>query len=303
MTWPRYVPSESYCFVTRRCAQRKFLLKPSKAANRAFEYCLAWAAHKTGVQVLCSVVLSNHYHLGLYDPEGRVSEFMRELNRLVAKHHNTMYRRRENLFSSDKFSKVLLESAIDVVRRLVYTLDNPVKADLVDTARHWPGVISLPEHLATTKTVKRPPLFFRENGQMPKTLELTYHKPELFEHLDDDTYRDWVARMVATREALRRRQREEKGRKVLGRRAVLAQHHEDSPSSDEKPFAPNPRVGIADKWRRIEAIQRLVGFLKEYAECLRRWRAGNREVVFPYGTYAMRVFHGARCAQAPPAPA
>jgi putative transposase len=179
MTWPRYVPSESYCFVTRRCAQRKFLLKPSKAGNRAFEYCLAWAAHKTGVQVLCSVVLSNHYHLGLYDPEGRVSEFMRELNRLVAKHHNTMYRRRENLFSSDKFSKVLLESAIDVVRRLVYTLDNPVKAELVDTARHWPGVISLPEHLATTKTVKRPPLFFRENGHMPKTLELTYHKPQL----------------------------------------------------------------------------------------------------------------------------
>lgn len=303
MTWPRYVPSKSYCFVTRRCTQRKFLLKPSQAANRAFEYCLAWAAQKTGVQVLFSVVLSNHYHLGLYDPKGRVSEFMCELNRLVAKHHNTMFRRRENLFSTDKYSKVLLESAIDVVRRLIYTLDNPVKAELVDTARHWPGVISLPEHLATTKTVKRPPLFFRKDGDMPKTLELTYHKPDLFEHLDDDTYRAWIARMLETREALRRRQREESGRKVLGRRAVLAQHHEGSPSSDEAPFAPNPRVGIADKWRRIEAIQRLAGFLKEYAECWRHWKAGNREVVFPYGTYAMRVFHKARCAQAPPAPA
>jgi hypothetical protein len=64
MTWPRYVPSESYCFVTRRCTQRKFLLKPSKAANRAFEYCRAWASQKTGVQVLFSVVLSNHVHLG-----------------------------------------------------------------------------------------------------------------------------------------------------------------------------------------------------------------------------------------------
>jgi putative transposase len=303
MTWPRYVPPDSYCFVTRRCTQRKFLLKPSKAGNRAFEYCLAWAAQVTGVQILFSVVLSNHYHLGLYDPEGRVSDFMRELNRQVAKHHNTMYRRRENLFSSDKFSCVRLESAIDVARRLVYALDNPVKAGLVDTARHWPGVISLPEQLATTKTVKRPPLFFREDGDLPETLELTYHKPALFEHLDDDTYRGWVARMVEAREALRRRQREESGRKLLGRRAVLAQHHEAVPSSHEAPFQPNPRVGAADPWRRIEAIQRLVGFVKEYAECWRRWRNGNRDVLFPFGTYAMRVFHGARCAQAPPAPA
>jgi hypothetical protein len=63
------------------------------------------------------------------------------------------------------------------------------------------------------------------------------------------------------------------------------------------------RVGAADKWRRIEAIQRLVVFLKEYAECWRRWKAGNRTVVFPHGTYAMRVYHGVTCAQAPPAPA
>jgi putative transposase len=139
-------------------------------------------------------------------------------------------------------------------------------------------------------------VFFRKNGDMPETLELTYHKPDLLEHLDDDTDLDWVARMFETREALGRRQREESGHKVLGRRAVLAQHH-------EAPFTPNPRVGVADKWRRIEAIQRLVGFLKQYAECWRLWKAGNRDVVFPHGTYAMRVFHGARCAQAPPASA
>jgi putative transposase len=241
--------------------------------------------------------------LGLYDPEGRVPEFMRELNRLVAKHHNTMYGRRENLFSSDKYSLVRLESAIDVVRRLVYVLDNPVKAGLVDAARHWPGVISLPEHLATTKTVERPPLFFRQDGEMPETLELTYHKPDLFSHLSDEAYRAWIARMVTTREALRRRQREESGRKVLGRRAVLDTHHEDQPSSHEANFKPNPRVGAADPWRRIEAIQRLVGFLKQHAASWLRWKAGERDVVFPFGTYAMRVYHGAACAQAPPAPA
>jgi hypothetical protein len=65
--------------------------------------------------------------------------------------------------------------------------------------------------------------------------------------------------------------------------------------------SPSTACGEAPVGRK-DPIQRLVVFLKEYAECLRRWRAGNREVVFPYGTYAMRVFHGARCAQAPPTP-
>jgi putative transposase len=225
---------------------------------------------------------------------------MRELNRQVAKHHNAMYRRRENLFSSDKYSLVRLESGLDVARRLLYTLDNPIKAGLVAAARQWPGVISLPQHLATTKTVKRPQLFFREDGDMPETLQLTYHKPDLFSELDDDRYRAWISRMLEAREALRRQQRERSGRKVLGRRAVLAQHHEDAPSSLEKSFQPNPRIGIGDNWRRIEAIQRLVGFMKEYAECWRRWKSGTRDIVFPFGTYAMRVLHRVACAQAPP---
>ena len=34
-------------------------------------------------------------------------------------------------------------------------------------------------------------------------------------------------------------------------------------------------------------------------EVLARWRAGDRDVVFPAGTYKMRVVHGARCAESP----
>lgn len=300
MTWPRCILDGSYCFVTRRCTQRKFLLKPSEATNAAFRYCLAWAAQRTGVKVLFSVVLSNHYHLGLYDPHARVPEFMRELNRLVAKHHNTMFRRRENLFSSDKYSLVRLEGALDVIRRLVYTLENPVKAGLVEKAEDWPGVVSLPEQLATKTAVTRPKLFFREDGSMPETLELEYHKPELFAHMSDEDYRQWVTRMLRTREALRREQRGDKP--VLGIRAILAQHHEDSPDTPrEDLFAPNPRIGAADERQRIEAIQRLKSFLKSYADALARWMKGDRGVEFPCGTYWMRVTHRARCAQAPPA--
>jgi hypothetical protein len=80
---------------------------------------------------------------------------------------------------------------------------------------------------------------------------------------------------------------------------IVPQPGSGIPHPLEEPFQPNPRIGIADKWRRIEAIQRLVGFLNEYAECWRRWKAGTRDVVFPFGTYAMRVVHRSTESPAP----
>jgi hypothetical protein len=73
---------------------------------------------------------------------------------------------------------------------------------------------------------------------MPKTLELTYQKPELFSHLTDEAYRAWVARMTATREAHRRRQREEKGRKVPLRHL----RHARLPWSRLRPGSACPRL-------------------------------------------------------------
>jgi hypothetical protein len=58
----------------------------------------------------------------------------------------------------------------------------------------------------------------------------------------------------------------------------------------------NPRVAARDKWKRIEALGRLVEFLRSYRSAWAAWRAGETEVTFPYGTYWMRVAHGVPCA-------
>src|SRR5690606_24620148 len=42
------------------------------------------------------------------------------------------------------------------------------------------------------------------------------------------------------------------------------------------------------------------GFLGEHAEALDDWRAGNRAVSFPAGTYLMRALHGANVADPHP---
>ena len=53
-----------------------------------------------------------------------------------------------------------------------------------------------------------------------------------------------------------------------------------------------------DKWRRIEALQRLTTFLRVFREAFRAWARGVRDVVFPAGTYLMQVHHGVSCAAA-----
>ena len=49
---------------------------------------------------------------------------------------------------------------------------------------------------------------------------------------------------------------------------------------------------------RERRIKELEDWRAEYQEALDKWRAGKRRVVFPYGTYGMRVFHSAKVAAA-----
>jgi REP element-mobilizing transposase RayT len=60
VTAPRQVLPGTAYLVTRRCAQREFLLRPSPATNAVFLYVLAVAACRFGIRVHAFCVLSNH---------------------------------------------------------------------------------------------------------------------------------------------------------------------------------------------------------------------------------------------------
>ncbi len=115
----RVIPGATY-LLTRRCARRMFLLVPSAETNRVFGYCLAVAAERFGVIIHGYVVMSNHWHAVVTDPHGRISEFMQLVHALVARCMNRMLGTRENFWSSDKPSVVLLAEAEDVLSKLVY---------------------------------------------------------------------------------------------------------------------------------------------------------------------------------------
>ena len=286
--------------ITRRCLGRRYLLKPTKRHNQAWLYCLAWAAQRTGVRILWTTVMSNHHHAGVHDPEGNISDFCRELHRLVAKHHNASFGRFEYFWAPGPPSRVHLIDPEDVLDKLLYSLANPVSADLVERATQWPGVNTAPKQLCSRRFISRPRAYFRTDGTMPESIELEYARPPGFEDLSDEDFRTLVAERLRGRERDAAAARSKKpGRAVLGRRAIRRQHHEDAPANFERRFKLNPQVAAKDKGRRIEALQRLKAFVAHYRAALARWRAGERDVEFPFGTNAMRRFHGVTCCPAP----
>ncbi|MBN2527415.1 MAG: hypothetical protein JXR76_13555, partial [Deltaproteobacteria bacterium] len=51
------------------------------------------------------------------------------------------------------------------------------------------------------------------------------------------------------------------------------------------------RLPYLDKWLR-DAIKRYKEFVSSNWEALKEWKKGNRDILFPAGTYAIRILSG-----------
>ena len=134
---PRPVLPRQFYLVTRRCAQRQFLLRPDAATNNAFLYCLIAAALRSEIDVLLPCAMSNHYNAVIYDRAGRYPEFIEHFHKLLARSQNALRGRWENLWSCEQTCVVNLVDRDAVIDKLVYTASNPVADQLVDRAHHW----------------------------------------------------------------------------------------------------------------------------------------------------------------------
>ncbi len=297
MTAPRQILPGTVYLVTRRCSERRLFLRPCVLTNAIFLYVLAIAArlHRVEVHALC--VLSNHYHLLVTDREARLPAFMQYLDSLIARAVNASLGRWEGFWSSDNsYSAVSHDGTDDIVRKAAYVLANPVSAGLVPTAREWPGLWTAPEQLGTaTLVAPRPDVFFSPNGDMPERAELVLTTPRGFASAAE--FQSLVAAAITAVEDEKRAELGSDG--FLGVKRVLRQSPFSRPAPGEPRRELNPRIAARDKWKRIEAISRLLDFLHAYRSALKRRREGVLSVVFPAGTYQLRVEHGVTCAPAP----
>ncbi|MBT8492278.1 MAG: hypothetical protein KJO07_04395 [Deltaproteobacteria bacterium] len=279
--------------------QRCLYLKPSrqKKVAKAFRYCVARAATLTGVKVHIVVVMGNHYHLIVSDPLGLLPYFTECLNKNLARCLNSLYSRGENFWAGAVTpSYVRLDSPADVLEKCAYALVNPVEAGLVSARKLWPG--ELLEQPGVYKAPK-PGWFFRpedEGGELPDIayLELT---PAPASSTAAESIR-LIREAADARQKMLRTARLAEGKSFLGADAVLRQKIDGSPNSFEPRRTLSPTLACRDKWRRIELLQATTEFRRDYKSAMEQWMAGNREAVFPLGTYKMRVIHRARIAEA-----
>lgn len=292
MARPRPVIPGKFLFITRRCTQREYLLRPDEEVNNAFTYCLGEAAQRCEIDVILSQMITNHQHTSLYDEHGREVEFREHFHKMVAKVMNAYRGRWENFWSAEEPCVVETITAEDLLDKLVYIATNPVKDGLVEKVHHWPGP-NFVKALLTGKKMKarRPKHFFSENGTMPREIELALQLPEHFQ--GKELFLAELKRRIAEVEEQCARERMKTGRRVVGRRRILRQSWKDSPTSREPRRTLRPRVAARSRWARVAALQRNKEWEAAYRAARLDWLAGL-EVEFPYGTYWLRRFANVR---------
>jgi len=258
------------------------------------------AQQRSGVAIHAVCAMSSHLHLTVTDTEGGLPEFEHHLNLLVAKTLNASRDRWGAMWEPESYSAVGIPIPNDVIGKCGYTLANPVSAGLVREGHQWPGVRLGPESWGQEIRARRPRYFFNDlGGETPDEVVLLLTRPAGFEHLDDEALRELLEQEVLRQEEEARMKIARERRTFLGRRAVLDQSIYDNAQSWERRRKLKPRIACRDQWKRMEAIQRLQEFVTEHRKAWEAFRAGIRNVVFPYGTYAMRIYMGVVCS-APP---
>ena len=286
--------------VTKRVRGREFRLRPSRRINKIVQYVLAVIARRTDIQLHSVVVLSNHWHVCLTDPEGRICEFTRDCHAFIARAVNAAHGDFESIWSNEQTSHVTCVEPKDLVDKIAYTMANPVEAFLVEHGKNWPGVRRV--WPAKPQIVSRPKKFFRgeeDGGTWPKTVTLEFSRPPGYDEKSDEELTALIQDAIYKREEQFREQARREGKSFLGRRGVLEQSRYARPDTKAPRFKISPRVACKSKWQRIERLGRNRTWGTSYARALVGWRNGDREVVFPPGTYKMRILHGARCAPRP----
>ena len=130
---------------------------------------------------------TNHTHICLTDPEGRICEFTRDCHAFIARAVNAAHGDFESMWSSEQTSHVTCGGPDDLIAKIAYAMANPVAACLVKYGKNWPGVRAA--WPAKARVVHRPTEFFRDKkdgGTWPDTAVLEFSRPPGYDGMSDE---------------------------------------------------------------------------------------------------------------------
>ena len=246
---------------------------------------LARAQARYGVEVFALTVMSNHLHLVVRTPRKNLSKFMAFFKARVAESINRITGKRGPLWARRYDAQPIVDDNA-VAGRVAYTLDNPVKAGLVDDLEHWPG-LNIAAGIADSNELpfeyldcsawhrsKRPDdlsPFFR-------TATLKLSKAPACVNMPDELYRASVKSWVRAESA----ERERFDAPALGVDKVVHAAFDERPRKPK--FSRRPYC-FGDADARTKHFLQMSALHAEHSRCSEIFLGGQRMVQFPMGTY------------------
>lgn len=290
-------PGVTY-LITRRIERRHCLLRPDIRMTRFILYAFIVSAQRHQILLHGFCAMSTHVHYVVTDLEGNLPRFLEMFHRLVAKGIKALRKWDGAVWDRAQTSMVELCTRQALVEKIAYTLANPVSAGLVWRAHQWPGAKTLANDIgdAVVRATRPREYFSPKNRKWQSAVELEVSPPPSIATSEVAAFRKDVMAEVDKLEAAAHRVIPR--HLVLGARRAMQIPPEQRITTDELHFQRNPvfAVGSGNTEAVRNAKESLRNFRSGYKKAREAWRAGDRAVEFPAGTYGMRVFHGANVA-------
>jgi len=298
MTAAKIVVEGATYALTHRCAFRKLLLTPlTPVVHDGMLYALGRALEQTNTRMHHGVFMPNHPHLAVTSTEPNLPVFKRRFYGEVGKFIKVAlaehgFEPPERVFAEGGGHQMRLVNEAAQLAYLHYQDVNTVSAGLVEEVEQYPGFSSdLGLMNGGVLVVRRPPFYF-DRGQ-PDEIEIPFCAPPLLERRHGSS-REVVYQLRRARTDKERALAKHRTRPVLGALAVTQQHPWNEPRSPRRfREGSTPSFMVArDEELRVRCCVETTDFRRRHTEA-RRARLRGEDAVFPYGTYAMRVQHGA----------
>ena len=145
--------------VTKKCTNDLFLILPSRIVNKILKYALFVCAAKYGIIVHGYIFMSNHFHLVVTDPRGRLPDFMRDFLKDTSAALQAATPVDQPVWDRRRYDSTHLLDLDAAMRKLVYVDLNSSRAGLT-RPEEWPGLTSMTEKVGVPLYAERPNVYF-----------------------------------------------------------------------------------------------------------------------------------------------
>jgi REP element-mobilizing transposase RayT len=290
----RHVDRDTLQFITIRCAESRYWLRPDKEANKTIGGLIGRTLHLyPEVKLYAFVAMSNHLHLIASGPPKDLADSLAYLHGNMARRINR-HRMRSGPFWHRRCSIAPILDDGAEVERLIYLLCNPVQAALVARAAQWPGFSTLHENTGGNPRVVH---WFDidgfntavRNGERPdrKDYEIPYLlKLQPLPGLADLSPReraDFVRSRVRQRESEVAEELAFQGKRPAGVHAVLRQAPDNRPARTKRTPRPLCHSSSVEAWQAYAEEYR--AYFKAYKACSKLFRLGAFTTPFPENSH------------------